>query len=302
MRTHPRAAERIIQRLDFEVVRRLDGRIQGDHRTSLYGDGLDFADLREYQVGDDARHIDWNVTARLDTPYVRTYLEDRDVNVWFLIDRSASMQFGSLNESKAAIATDFVATMARFFTRNGNRVGAVLCDGAVEQVVDASSGRRQVLRITEHMLRPPPPTPPRPSSIQQMTDLAAMLSTGARLIPRRSVVFVISDFLSSCDWQREMRQLGHRHDVVAIAVDDPAEHELPDAGLVVVEDSETGEQITIDASDPAFRRRFADATTNRTAELERSLRRSGVDSYGLSTDDDLLEKIVSIAARRKRRC
>lgn len=294
MRTHPRAAERIIQRLDFEVFRRLDGRIQGDHRTSLYGDGLDFADLREYQVGDDARRIDWNVTARLDTPYVRTYLEDRDVNVWFLIDRSASMQFGSLNESKAAIATDFVATMAHFFTRSGNRVGAVLYDGAIEQVVDASSGRRQALRITEHLLRPPPST-------QKMTDLAAMLSTGARLIPRRSVVFVISDFLSSCAWQREMRQLGHRHDVVAIAVDDPAEHELPDAGLVVVEDSETGEQITIDASDTAFRRRFAEATTNRTAELEHSLRRSGVDSYGLSTDDDLLKKIVSIAARRKRR-
>lgn len=294
MRTRPRTAERVIQRLDFKVLRRLDGRIQGDHRTKLYGEGPDFSDLREYQVDDDARHIDWNVTARLDTPYIRKYLEDRDVNVWFLVDRSASMQFGSLTASKSAIATDFVAMMAHFFTRRGNRVGAVLYDGGVERFVEASSGRRQAMRLTEHLLRQPPPT-------RQMTDLAAMLSTGARLIPRRSVVFVISDFLSSSDWQREMRQLGHRHDVVAIAVDDPAEHELPEAGLVVVEDSETGEQITIDAADPAFRHRFTEATTSRGDELERSLRRAGVDSYGLGTDADLLETIVNMTLRRKRR-
>src|SRR6185436_12926641 len=190
--------ERILQRLDWKVIRRLDGLLQGDYRSLFYGYGLDFADLREYQPGDDIRYIDWNVTARMDAPYVRQYLEDREITAWFLLDLSPSVDFGGKDGQKRAVLIDFVATLARLLTRHGNRVGAVFASGGarVERTVPAKGGRLQVLRLVNDLLKQPrlPRAP--------FTDLSPLLNSGLHATKQRSLVFIISDFISAPGWER----------------------------------------------------------------------------------------------------
>src|SRR3990172_3529351 len=145
--TSARTPERILHRLDWQVIRRLDGYLQGDYRSLFYGSGVDFADLREYQLGDDIRYIDWNVTARMNTPYIRQYAEDREITAWFLLDLSPSVDFGMLQRLKRMVLIDFVATLARLLTRHGNRVGAVFFSIRIERTIPARGGRNQVLRL-----------------------------------------------------------------------------------------------------------------------------------------------------------
>src|SRR5215475_9176598 len=152
MNTQTFAPERILQRLDWEVIRRLDGLLQGDYRTLFYGYGIDFADLREYQPEDDVRYIDWNVTARMDSPYVRQYVEDREITAWFLLDLSPSMDFGAMHSLKRSILIDFVTTIARLLTRHGNRVGAILYTGQERRTIPARGGRLQVLRLVNDLI------------------------------------------------------------------------------------------------------------------------------------------------------
>src|SRR6266567_1746896 len=153
--TPDHAPERILHRLDWQVIRRLDGLLQGNYRTLFYGNGVDFADVREYQPGDDIRYIDWNVTARMDTPYVRQYVEDREITAWFLLDLSPSVDFGTMQNQKRTMLIDFVTTFARLLTRHGNRVGAVFYGGKVERTIPAHSGRNQVLRLVNDLLNQP---------------------------------------------------------------------------------------------------------------------------------------------------
>nr|MDQ2998947.1 DUF58 domain-containing protein [Chloroflexota bacterium] len=183
--------ERILHRLDWQVIRRLDGLLQGDYRSLFYGYGLDFADLREYQPEDDVRYIDWNVTARMDTPYVRQYVEDREISAWFLLDLSPSVDFGTLVRQKRAVLIDLVTTLARLLTRHGNRVGAVLYGGRVERTIPARGGRIQVLRIANDLLKQPP------LARAPFTDLKPLLEAGLHSIKQRSLVFIISDFISA---------------------------------------------------------------------------------------------------------
>ena len=150
----PATAEGILRRLEWRVIRRLDGLLQGDYRTLFHGVGIDLADLRDYEPGDDIRHIDWNVTARMDTPYVRTFLEDREMTAWLLLDRSPSMGFGPTDRPKEAVLIELATTLARLLTRGGNRVGAILFNNTVERTIPPLGGRRQVLRLTHHLLRP----------------------------------------------------------------------------------------------------------------------------------------------------
>ena len=147
--------ERILQRIDWQVIRKLDGMLQGDYRSLLYGYGVDFADLREYQAEDDIRYIDWNVTARMNTPYVRQYVEDRDITAWFLLDLSPSVDFGTAHGLKRAVLIDFVTTLARLLTRHGNRVGAMFYSDRIGRTIPARGGRIQVLRLVNNLLRQP---------------------------------------------------------------------------------------------------------------------------------------------------
>ena len=287
--------DRLLYRLEWRVIRRLDGLLQGDYRTLFYGAGTDFADLREYEPRDDIRHIDWNVTARMNSPYVRQYVEDRDITAWFLLDRSPSMGFGPAERPKEVVLTEFVATLARLLTRGGNRIGAILYNNRIERTIPPRSGRNQVLRLMRDLLR----ETAAPAGVT--TDLKALLNAGLNTLQRRSLVFVVSDFFSEAGWERPLSLLNRRHELIAIRLYDPRETELPDAGMIVVEDAETGEQLYVDTGDPVFRRRFQGAARRREAALQENMKRTGVDLFAVSTEEDLVRAIVRMAALRKRR-
>ena len=290
--------EQLLQRLEWTVVRRLDGLLQGDYRTLFRGAGLDLADLREYQYDDDIRHIDWNVTARLATPYVREFHEDREITAWFLLDLTASMDFGSRRLVKRSVSSELVGVLARLLTRHGNRVGAMLYDGRPDvppAVIPARSTRRHVLHILHRLLARPAP------ARSAVTNLADLLRAAARLVRRRSLVFVVSDFISAPGWTAPLGHLAQRHDLVAVRLSDPLEAELPDLGLVVVQDAETGEQLFVDTHDRAFRRRFAAAAERHEAALRAAFGDAGVDCLELSTDEDLVEALLRFSDLRKRR-
>jgi uncharacterized protein (DUF58 family) len=269
------APERILQRLDWQVIRQLDGLLQGDYGTLFHGSGVDFADLREYQYGDDVRYIDWNVTARTTMP----------------------VDFGSGDSErmKRSVLIDFVTTLARLLTRRGNRVGAILFGRQVDRTIPARGGRVQVLRLINDLLRQPQ------LAGAPFTDLAPLLEAGQGSIKRRSLVFVISDFISSPGWERPLNLLTQRHEVVAVRLFDRREVELPDVGALLMEDAETGQQLYVDTHDKGFRRRFREASERREATLRDAFRRSGVDAVSLSTDDDLVHAIVRMASLRRRR-
>ena len=293
-------AERALRRLEWTVIRRLDGLLQGDYRTLMRGTGLDLADLREYQHHDDVRHIDWNVTARLQTPHVRVFTEDREMSAWFVLDLSRSVDFGSGQRAKREISAGFVGVLARLLTRHGNRVGALVYGTDLEAVIPPRSGRRHVLHLLHAMERRADKAEAAPAQ-KGMTRLADLLKSAATLMPRRSTVFVVSDFLSEPGWERPLGQLVQRHEVIAVRLFDPLELELPDLGLVPLRDAETGEQLWVDTHDAGFRKRFARLAAEREATLRAALAKAGVDALELSTSDDLVEAIVRFADLRKRR-
>ena len=288
------AADALLRRLDWKVVRRLDGLLQGDYRSLFYGFGLDLADIREYQPGDDIRYIDWNVTARLDTPYVRQYVEDREITAWFLLDLSPSMDFGTAQSLKRDCLVDFVGVLARLLTRHGNKVGALLYDNRLESIIPPRGGRPQVLRIIRALMAQPrlPRSP--------LTDLSALLMSGHHAVRRRSLVFVISDFISAPGWEKPLGMLAHRHEVLAVHLHDPREEDLPDMGAVIMEDAETGEQVYVDTGDPRLRDRFADLARRRRENLATVFRRAGVDALTISTEGDLVDSVVRFAEARRR--
>jgi len=287
--------EKTLLRLEWTVIRRLDGLLQGDYRTLFRGFGLDLADLREYQYHDDIRHIDWNVTARLRTPYVRVYNEDRDVTAWFLLDLSPSVGFGSGEMKKSAVSAEFVAVLARLLTRHGNPVGAMLYGDHVEPVIPAGSGRRQVLRLLDRMLA-------RPATVRTtVTNLSDFFQAAFRVVRRRSLLFVVSDFISAPGWEQPLALLAQRHEVLAVRLFDPLELEWPDLGLLLIQDAETGEQVWVDTHDRGFRKRFAAAAQQRERELRSAFQKAGVDALELSTSDDIVDAIRRFADLRKHR-
>jgi len=289
------SAEHVLRRLEWTAVRRLDGLLQGNYRTLMRGAGLDLADLREYQHHDDVRHIDWNVTARLQVPHVREFTEDREMAAWFLVDLSPSVDFGSGEQRKRHVSAEFVAVLARMLTRHGNRVGAMLYGSGVDTVIPTRGGRRHVLHLLDAIQRRPATAHSGP------TKLGELIDAGAALAKRRSTVFVISDFISEPGWERSLAMLCRRHEVVAVRVIDPLELDIPDLGLLTIRDSETGEQLLVDTHDASFRKRFARIAAQREAELRESFVKAGVDALELSTDGDLVDAVVRFAQMRKRR-
>ena len=351
------ATERLLIRLEWQVLRRLDGRIAGGYRTVHRGGGTDLAGLRDYAEGDDARHIDWNVTARLNEPQLRVFNEDRELTVWLVLDRSASMTVGAPGRGKHEVLSELALVVARLFSRGGNRVGAVLYDtgrsgtgaaraGAVRTVPPAT-GRTQVLRIGAELARTAGGQESRSARGRRRrgwlgrntgngntgngnagngntgngnagtgngsvsgkngrgagatTDLAAMLDAVARLARRRALIVVISDFIGEGDWERALLRLAPRHEVVVLRVTDAADEELPDAGLVVVEDAETGEQLLVDSGDPLLRARLRAAVAEREARLAEGTRRAGVPVHRIDTTADLASALVGVVATTQRR-
>ncbi|GIH23456.1 hypothetical protein Aph01nite_17660 [Acrocarpospora phusangensis] len=290
-----RAPEKLLLRLEWRVVRRLDGRLQGGHRTVHRGAGTDFAGLRAYVEGDDARHIDWNVTARLNEAHLRQFNEDREMTVWLALDRSASMAAGRPGRGKHEVLAELTLVLARLFSRGGNRVGALLFDTGVLRVVPPGTERRHVLRIGAELERTAG------TNSGRTTDLAEMLDAVARLARRRSLVVVVSDFIGEGDWERSLLRLARRHEVVALRIVDTADDELPEAGLIVVEDAETGEQLIVDSGDPLFQVRFREAVSARDARLADGMREAGVPVHRVDTARDLAETLVEVVARTRDR-
>jgi uncharacterized protein (DUF58 family) len=300
MRTAP---ERLLARLEWRVVRRLDGRLAGGYRTAHRGTGTDLVGLREYTEGDDARHIDWNVTARLNEPQLRVFTEDRELTVWLVLDRSASMTVGGPERGKHDVLSELALVLARLFGRGGNRVGALLYDTGpydtgVVRIVPAGTGRRHALRIGAELARTAAAGGGRRGST---TDLAAMLDAAAKLARRRALIVVISDFIGDGDWGRSLLRLTPRHEVVALRVTDAADDELPDAGLVVIEDAETGEQLVIDSGDPLLRARLRAGVEERDVRLAAGMRRAGVPLHRIGTDADLVTALIEVIASTQRR-
>jgi uncharacterized protein (DUF58 family) len=290
-----RTPDALLRRLEWTVLRRLDGLLQGDYRSLFRGSGVDLANLREYQPGDDVRYIDWNVTARLQTPHLREYQEDRELTAWFLLDLSPSVDFVSGTISKRMVLAEFVAVMARLLTGKGNYCGALLFSSGIDRVVPPRGGRRQVLHLLDllasrpHLVRSP------------QTDLGAVLRRVVNILRRRSLVFVVSDFISKPGWEKPLGFLARRHEVVAIRLTDPADVRIPDIGLLAFQDAETGEQLFVDTNDRRFRRRFLVTAEHEQETLRAAFARTGVDCLELSTEDDLLDAIVRFAQTRKLR-
>lgn len=297
--------EQLLRRIELTVLRRLDGQLHGDYRSLFRGAGLDLADLREYQFADDVRRIDWNVTARLQVPHVREYHEDRELTAWFLCDLSGSVDFGSGAQRKLEVASEFAALLARVLTARGNRVGAILYGQQVDTVLPARAGRRHVLHLLRSMTRRPPlrlvGQPPRKGERPRQTDLGALLRAAQGVLRRRSLVFVVSDFISEPGWERPLAQLAQRHEVVAVRLHDPLEHQLPDLGLLLMQDAESGEQLYVDTGDARLRARFAAAAARRDEALGAAFAQAGVDALELSTAEPLLDTVLRFADARKRR-
>jgi uncharacterized protein (DUF58 family) len=288
------APDRLLHRLEWQIMRRLDGRLQGGYRTTRRGVGLDLAGLRPYLDSDDARHIDWNATARLDEPQVREFIEDRELTSWLVLDRSASMSVGGPGRAKGDVLAELALVLARLLGRNGNRVGAVLYDTGTVTVIPPGAGRNHALRIGRELDRP------LPSRTDATTDLAAMLDAVATLA-RRSLVVVVSDLIGAGDWQRPLIRLAHRNEVVALRIVDRADDAIPEVGLIVVQDAETGEQLLVDSSDPWFRSRFGEGVAEREAAIGDGMRHAGVPLHRVATDADLVEVLLSVIGETRRR-
>ncbi|MFM2067459.1 MAG: hypothetical protein RLZZ584_2368 [Pseudomonadota bacterium] len=327
--------DQLMQRLEWTVLKRLDGLLQGDYRSLWRGAGLDLAELREYQHGDDVRHIDWNVTARLQTPHVRQYREDREVAAWLLLDLSASVDVvGTGSRSKLELAEELVGAMARLMGRHGNPVGAIFYRPAAAAgrpggaaaaarstwVLPPRTGRMLALQLVARMRQlagaqdtaaaaSSSPAPGRSASarrapagaVAQETRLADLLHAADGVIRRRSVVLLVSDFISAPGWADALGRLARRHDVLAVRLNDELDGELPDLGLVTVQDAETGEQLLVDSGDPAFRQRLAQLAAQHEAELLAGLARAGVDTLELSTREHLLAALLRFVALRRQR-
>ena len=315
-RAIPKTPERLLARLEWRVIRRLDGRLMGGYRTAHRGAGTDLAGLRDYVEGDDARHIDWNVTARLNEPQLRVFTEDRELTAWLVLDRSASMAVGMPGRGKDDVLGELALVLARLFGRGGNRVGALFYDTGTVRTVPPGTGRRHALRIGAELARTAASRSPGPgkngarrngarkngsSQYRGTTDLAAMLDAVAKLARRRALIVVVSDFIGDGDWGRSLLRLVPRHEVVALRVIDAADDELPDVGLVVVEDAETGEQLVIDSSDPLLRARLRAGVDERDGRLAAGMSRAGVPIHRIGTDADLATALIEVVASTQRR-
>ena len=286
-------AEKLLSRIEWTVIRRLDGLLQGDYRGLFRGSGIDLAGLREYQPSDDARSIDWNVTARLPEPHVRVYHDDREITAWFLLDISPSLDFGTFGRTKRQVAAEVYAVISRLLMRRGNRIGAVFFGGADDRVVPATGGRAHALSILELLLRQPA------LARAPATSLRRAIETASRVIRRRSVVFLISDFAAPVDWRRQLGVLARRNEVVLVRVVDPFEIELPDAGILTLEDAETGERIQVDTGSRKLRKAFTRLVAEQESAMTAAMSTAGVDGMEISTRDDLIDSIVRFAHARR---
>jgi len=278
-----------IRQIEIRSRRLVNDLFLGEYLAVFRGRGMEFSEVREYESGDDIRTIDWNVTARLGAPYVKKFVEERELNVVLVVDVSASELFGTGHQTKRELATELAALLSFSAINNNDRVGLVAFSSGIERYVPPAKGTRHVLRLIRELLYL------QPSS--QGTSIATALDYVSKVLKRRSTVFLISDFLDRA-YTPILRVTARRHDVVAISLIDPRELELPDAGLLELEDAETGDRVLIDSSDPELRRRYQESARAQRDERDRLLASLNIDHVALRTDRSYVEPMIVFFRRR----
>ncbi len=293
----PREVLRQVREIELRMRGLVDAIFGGEYQSVFRGQGMEFAEVREYQHGDDVRHIDWNVTARMGHPYVKKHTEERELTVLLVVDLSGSEQFGTRSRFKAEAAAEVAAVLALSAVRNNDRVGLIIFTDRVEHVVPPRKGRRHVLRVIRDVLAF------RPAS--RGTDIGGALDYAARLLTHRSIIFVMSDFIppaggGSPAWEKTLRTVARRHDVVAVTIADVAETQLPRVGLIVVQDPETGEEVAVDTRSGGVRREFERMVETEYGDVRRMFRRLGVDEVNVRTDVSVVRPLLAFFRRRER--
>ena len=287
--------EQTLRRLELTVTRKLDGLLHGDHQGLVPGAGTEAGDGRLYQPGDDVRRIDWNLTARSNAVHVRDTIAERELETWFAVDCSASLDYGTAHWEKRDLALAVVAAFGFLAARGGNRTGAVLVDGDRADVVPPRAGREQVLALLARLER-------RPRSAGGETSMAAALRRLRLLARRRGLAVVVSDLLDPSPWPAELRALTARAEVVVAHVTDPREDDIPPVGLLTLVDPETGRRHEVQTASRRFRRRYAEAAAHRRRTARDRVRSNGAAYLAVATDRDWMQDVVAfVAARRRRR-
>jgi uncharacterized protein (DUF58 family) len=273
-----------VRRLELRMQRLVNTTFAGEYRSVYKGQGMEFAEVREYQPGDEVRRIDWNVTARTRKPFVKLYVEERELTVQLLIDGSASARFGTRRRFKADVALEVAGVLALSALRNNDRVAMAVCTERVEYALPPAKGRRQGQRLLRDLLLLAP--------TGLRSDLGVMAAHARQHLEHRSLVFVIAD-CRDASMEAPLRGLAAAHEVVVITVDDPAESALPDVGLVLLQDPVSGVTHEVDTSDAAFRARFTAQAASADAERSAMLRRAGVQTIALRTDEDIVQPLLA---------
>jgi len=283
---------RQVKLLELQTRGLVNSLFTGEYRSVFKGQGMEFAEVREYQAGDEVRSIDWNVTARMGRPFVKRYIEERELTVMLAVDLSGSERFGTRGRFKSELASELAAVLAMSAIRNNDRVGAVLFTDRIEHVVPPRKGRRHALRLMRDLLVWDPEG--------TKTDLPAALEFTGKMVAHKSIIFVVSDFQAP-DLEHPLKLLAQRHDVIAVTVDDPSERTLPDIGLARFIDPETGDTIDIDTSDADVRRKFGEAVEEEINSRRRLLRRLAIDEIPVHTDGSIVEPLIRFFRARETR-
>jgi uncharacterized protein (DUF58 family) len=284
----------LLRRVRWPVARRLGVHPWGDERSRLRGPGIEYADVREYQHGEDARLIEWNLSARSDRLFVREAQPEHGLDVWLLVDASRSLDWGTALVLKRDAAQELAGAMALLLTRHGNRVGAMVFDTRLRRVLPPAAGQRGRLGLLARLA-----DEAAAAAAGGPTDLAAVLTAAGRLISRPSLVIVVSDFLVEPGWQRPMKALALRHEVVAARVTDPREGEIPNVGVIHLEDPETGAQVEVDTTSRRLRERYRAAAAAQRAQLLADVRRARATALEISTGEPVLTQLVAFLRRRQ---
>lgn len=283
---------RQVRRIEVRTRRLVDSRFAGEYRSLFKGQGMEFAEVREYQPGDEVRSIDWNVSARMGKPFVKRYVEERELTVMLAIDLSGSARFGTRARFKHDLAVELAGVLSLAAVRNNDRVGLMLFTDQVEHALPARKGRKHALRLIRDLLSVEPEG--------RGTSMAAAVDRLMRLLPHRSVVFLASDFLTE-DAEKPLARLAQRHDVIAITLEDPAERHLPDIGPARLEDPETGEIVEVDTSHPLVRAAFAKRVADAEEARRRLFGRLGLDEIIVHTEHGYVDALLAFFRARSRR-
>ena len=288
----PKEIFKKVRRIEISTRGLVNELFSGEYHSVFKGRGMDFSEVREYQIGDDIRSIDWNVTARTGHPFVKVFREERELTVMLLVDASGSGDFGSLNRAKGEIAVEICALLAFSAIKNNDKVGLIIFTDQVEKFIPPRKGRRHVLRVLRELLYFRPR--------HKGTDIGAVLEYLSRVQRRRSVTFLVSDFLGE-DFDKQLRVAGRRHDMIIVRIGDPREEKLPRVGLLELEDAESGEHVVVNTSDPRIRTLFREHVLQRQAALNQLLKQIGIDRIDIRTDRGYVEPLIRFFQQRARR-